>query len=529
MASDAVFKLRPCYSDMEYMHISLLECCLQADKEDPHHVVKPVRGMERKVERLLRFLRLPIHRLIITDDVDSSELTAAIHSAPISLQMERPPILTSRAAFFKDIVCSCHSLELPPLCWSRLMTTAEKDGAFTPLDPNHDHHANTFPLHLCSAILYSFHKSLKQPKHGFISPLTLTFSKALPYFPDKIYNHILTILSQFVGDLPLDDSLLRKHWRVFAVAIKFLLHRLSLPESDMSYTTILASLTVAVEGIWQEKFLSQEANTITTVLEGILVTCATIECDPCNVESLDKLHHTTIRAYWHLLRISPSACSEPGLQVMVDFMTVNWEQHLQFDCYESDEVCWALARLLANHVPAAYAVFHERQCLDFFGSHTFHEASIPVISEYIAGISAMQHGLVGIIDKSILQKYVNQLYESCHLFTACLILATYSAKDSHQTVIHNNITSLVQLCPHDTVWNEFYDGADFFTQQRIPVSPSGSRQLEASEIMIEKDNIRYAIEVLKAFSEDVHSGQRFTLPILGWCIGHRWKNNTESV
>lgn len=189
-------------------------------------------------------------------------------------------------------------------------------------------------------------------------------------------------------------------------------------------------------------------------------------------------------------------------------MTVNWEQHPQSNFYQSDLACWALADLLANRIPAAYAVFHESQCLDFFESHAFHEASVRVISEYVAGISVMLHGRGGVMDATMLQQHVDRLHEPRHLFTVFLILAAHSAEDTDQTVIHGDITALMLLRPHDAAWDECYkklydlidnDDADFFTQQRVPVSPSVNRELEVREIQTERDNIRFAIKLCDGF------------------------------
>ncbi|KAK0455170.1 uncharacterized protein EV420DRAFT_585953 [Desarmillaria tabescens] len=443
MASDEVFCRQPYYPNMVRMRESLLERCLQVDEEHPD-VEKPMPGMERKVERLLRFSCYPFDHFIIAGDTDSFELTAAIHSTPFLrfITRPRPAVLTSPAAFFTEIVCCHHSLKLPPLCWSRLIMMAKEDGAFTPLDPDHNNHANTFPLHLCSAVLSSFSMLLWHSKHDFRSPLTLAFSDALPYLPYAIYNNVLTMLSEYVEDIPLYDSSLRKPWRALMVAtVKFLLHRLSLPESDLSHTTILDSLTAAVNAVWSPDFMSEEATAITTVLESILFACVTLERDQRNVDSpWNKLFYKTIEAYQYSLSFSPSACPLRGLQVMVDFMTINWKCPRHHYC-KTDTACHVLANLLENRVPAAYAVFHESRCLDFFGSHAFHDSSVRVISEYIAGIAAMLHGLVGIMDMDILQQHVDRLFEPCHLFTACLILAAHSANDI--------ITLLAQLRPHD--------------------------------------------------------------------------------
>ncbi len=63
-----------------------------------------------------------------------------------------------------------------------------------------------------------------------------------------------------------------------------------------------------------------------------------------------------------------------------------------------------LADLLAKHIPIAFTVFRESQCLQFLGSYPFHEASVPMVSAYVAGIFAMQQGSDGAVDAESLQQ-----------------------------------------------------------------------------------------------------------------------------
>ncbi|KAK0186004.1 hypothetical protein F5146DRAFT_1068881 [Armillaria mellea] len=540
MASNEMFGLQPSIQAARGVHMSLLRSCLQPDENQPNYD-KPVPDMELKVERLLRFYSYHF-RYIVPPDADSFELNAAIQSLDVpGLQARgRPAALLNSAAFFKDIVHPNHSVaKLPPISWSRLVVLAERDGVFSPLDPDSDNHANIFPLHLCSTVLRSFRASQRGLKQDLTSPLALEFKDALPYFPDRIYDDVLNMLSKFIKDPPLDRSSLHKSLRVFVGTTEFLLHRLSLPDSDIFHTIILTSLTAAVNWASSQKFSSQDATAVITVLEGILVVCATHERDPRNV------CYNTIHAYWYSLAISPSACSLRGLQLMVDFMTVNWEQHPESNFYQSDIACWALADLLANRIPAVYVVFHETRCLDFFGSHAFHEASVRVISEYVAGISAMLRGRGGVMDATMLQQHVDRLHKPRHLFTVFLILATHSADAADQTVIRGDVTALMLLRPHDAGWDECckklhdmvdHDDADFFTQQRVPVSPSVNRELEVREIQIERDNIKFAIKLYDDFFADVCSPVPSDLPlarrsciryILGWCTGRQSEDKSD--
>ncbi len=242
------------------------------------------------------------------------------------------------------------------------------------------------------------------------------------------------------------------------------------------------------------------------MLEDIL-TAAIIQ-HPRNTQSpWNQVCYDAVLAYSGTFMISPSTCSVRGLRSVVDFMTIDWD-HLRSYFYQSDVACWAMSSLLAARIPAAYDVFLNSRCLEFFGSHAFHTtSSFEVLAEYVCGISELH----GVMDAATVRQHVNQLHEPHNLFTACSILATYGVQTHIQarTEIRNAITALALLRQeeHAGTWNECRrklhdliddDDAEFFTRQRIAVSLSFSRELEAKEIQIEKDNIRYAIKELDA-------------------------------
>ncbi|KAK0442912.1 hypothetical protein EV421DRAFT_1806898 [Armillaria borealis] len=200
--------------------------------------------------------------------------------------------------------------------------------------------------------------------------------------------------------------------------------------------------------------------------------------------------------------------------------------------YESDTACRVLTDLLAKRVPRAFTVFLENQCLWFLGNHTFHEASVPMVREYVAGISAMQHGSDGAVDEAM---HLDNLHIPQNLFTACSILGI---KDIDRTVIRTDITRLVQLRPRDVAWDECRgklrdlvqaDGGDFFSQQRVWSIPDEEfRLLQTDEIQAEKDNIRYVIHVLNNFFDDgAHTIMGRLDRFLGRCPGRKLKDKAE--
>ncbi|KAK0227871.1 hypothetical protein IW262DRAFT_1455063 [Armillaria fumosa] len=127
-----------------------------------------------------------------------------------------------------------------------------------------------------------------------------------------------------------------------------------------------------------------------------------------------------------------------------------------------------------------FTVFHEKECLEFFGNFPFSSFSVSIVSAHVAGISLMQDG--SDVDAASRQLHIDYLHNPHNRFTVCSILATHSRWRSDRTAIHKDITALVQLFSKpDTAWDDCCgklrdlvqgDGGDFF------------------------NNIKYAIQVL---------------------------------
>ncbi len=236
---------------MDTLRRSLLSSCLQTKDVD---LVEPVPGMERRLERLLRFYRhyvnpSPHWRSRISSSIDSFDLAVTITFNDTLLKQDGNTIVSPGALLVNSISGPCR---LPPRCWFHLVECAIQKiliwilsflipwilvMIITPI---------CFPLHLCSAILRSLHTHGRRVlTQDFNSPLVLDFKDALPYFLDKISDSVLAMFSKFVEDPPLSESL-PQSLRMFVAAIKFLLHRLSRPDSGMSHTIILESLFDAV-------------------------------------------------------------------------------------------------------------------------------------------------------------------------------------------------------------------------------------------------------------------------------------------
>ncbi|KAK0474764.1 hypothetical protein IW261DRAFT_523944 [Armillaria novae-zelandiae] len=514
-------------SNIEDLQQSLLQDCLLVNWNNGKRFVEPLPGMELKIGRLLRFGPpiYPWYSFYATPDTDVSDLTVAILIGGYSLCVRETHESILSSPLLMDII---RSSKLPPRCWYRLMMEAPLDIVFSPLDPGHDDHSNKFPLHICSAILKVFVTQVGHVAQDFDMPLVLDFEDALPHFIDKFYEHILHMFSNFAKEPSLCDPSLPRSLRAFVAVIKFLLHRFPPSESDMT-NTISRFLYIAIsDGISRQTFSSHEATVVIMVLEDIIASCA--------IQSLNQKPDWTWLCncvYRSLTTIASSAYSLRGVRSMIDFITIHWEQ------WESGSSAAALTGLLAKRIPVAFSAFLESQCLQFLGSHTFHEESVPLVREYVAGISAWQHRSDGAVDHATLQLHIDYLSNPYNLFTACSILATRGTTDTNRTTIHRDIMALVQLCPRDAAWGECRkklcdlvqgDGGDFFSEQRTSPSLEPLRPLRTEEIQIEKDNIRYAIQVLDDFFDGgAHTGMGHLDRFLGWCVCRKPDDRPKQV
>ncbi|KAK0492118.1 hypothetical protein EDD18DRAFT_521417 [Armillaria luteobubalina] len=208
---------------------------------------------------------------------------------------------------------------------------------------------------------------------------------------------------------------------------------------------------------------------------------------------------------------------------MIDFMTIHWDQRRR-----SGTACVALTNLLAKRIPVAFPPFLENQCLQFLGSHPFLEESVPLVSAYVTGILEMRHTSDRIVDTTTLQPHIDYLQNSHNLFTACSILAMHSISNIDRAAVHRDITTLIQLCPRNTAWGECRrklcdlvqgDGGEFFSKQRVQDFFPKLRPLRTEEIQVEKDNIKYAIQVLDDFLDGrAHTSVGRFYHFLGWCV-----------
>ncbi|KAK0473449.1 hypothetical protein IW261DRAFT_1423662 [Armillaria novae-zelandiae] len=471
-------------------------------------ILEPVPGMELGLERLLRFNdpRQFSHSKI-SHNSHSYELDAAISFNGSFIVRDTGSVVSPGACFVEILLDHASGSKLPPRCWLLLVRRAAEWGVFKTLNPDknyndEDYDTNMFPLRFCSAILHSFGASPEDQIQDLNSPSALDFNRALPFFRHKIYDNILVMLSKFVQGPSLSQS-----QKVMLAAIKFLLHRLCLPECD-NRANICQTLTAAIQQIPGRVFSSQEATAFMVVFEDIITTPHISQL--LNIESdWFNLRENTIQAHHYLTDYAPSARSLHALQSTIDSMKSHWDQIGDFSPYKSDTACRLLTDLLKRRDPVAFTVFHEMKCLPFLGSHNFHGASIPMLSEYISGISTMQHGSDENVDGATLhlQQHIDNIHDPQNLFTVCFILATRGA-EVDWSALEKDINALVWLHPQDTAWGvcrrQLHDlvqskGGEFFRKQLIWHVSSGDISIQAYEIEVEKENIRYVIHLLDEF------------------------------
>ncbi|KAK0193724.1 hypothetical protein F5146DRAFT_1032111 [Armillaria mellea] len=136
-----------------------------------------------------------------------------------------------------------------------------------------------------------------------------------------------------------------------------------------------------------------------------------------------------------------------GFLSMADFTTIplgHWHGP-RFYCHP-DAACRVPTNLLAKRILVAFTPFLGNRYLQFLGS-MFREASVPTVSEYVAGAFAMQHRSDGAMDAAALRQHIDYLHDPHNPFTTCSILATRDIENKDRVSIFRNTTTLVQLRP----------------------------------------------------------------------------------
>ncbi|SJL04977.1 uncharacterized protein ARMOST_08348 [Armillaria ostoyae] len=83
--------------------------------------------------------------------------------------------------------------------------------------------------------------------------------------------------------------------------------------------------------------------------------------------------------------------------------------------------CSMLADVFAKRVPAAYAVFLEKQCLEFLETARFMWNQFMSSASAVLDFSPGYTDWFEVIDATTLQQHVDHVYEPQNLFTVCSI------------------------------------------------------------------------------------------------------------
>ncbi|KAK0470790.1 hypothetical protein IW261DRAFT_921123 [Armillaria novae-zelandiae] len=351
--------------------------------------LKPLPGVESKVERLLRFELFIPH--LQTDwyersqsrhyieAADDERLALAVRSNnAIQRSIYKPSDSSTPTALFQQIISSESSPYLPPVIWLGLMRAAQSDGAFTAIDIDS---LDVFPLRLCR---YVFPR--RSPIVWQDSSLRVRFERAVAdNFPEEFATNMLNMLSMF--NKLADKTSFPTTFTLALASIRYLLRRISLSPFDTDTEKIL----VDVLNEFQTdnvlcKLPDEQIAAFSDLMEHVIVRSCVFRSRPgwTRVQmSLVHLYSTMVGA-----RSSerPRHNHWPALRPLVEFLIIQYDDARYFAPF--DNMCDILAFGLRHGVQTVYDVFLETRCLDVFRDHSLRPRLVRVINGYVAGLAA---------------------------------------------------------------------------------------------------------------------------------------------
>ncbi|KAK0470851.1 hypothetical protein IW261DRAFT_922601 [Armillaria novae-zelandiae] len=307
-------------------------------------------------------------------------------------------------------------------------------------------------------------------------------------------------------------------------SIRYLLHRISLPSSDINpEDTLVHVLWMFAHNVAFDELPDEQIAAFSDLMEYAVVHSSVFKPEREWTDAqmiLVKLYSAMVGAsssqrprhnYW------------PALRPLVEFLIIQYDTppaSLGYASYDDtyflffDGMCNILGFGLRHGVQTVYNVFLETQCLDVFRSHHLRPGLVRVINGYVAGLAA-PHTL---IDS---QRHLDYLHEPENLFLACCILAINGWQDFRclangeilQTQlpgeICRGIRALARLRPSDPSWDQCRqklrdlqdDREEFFVKQQ-KWEWDELEDLKPEDIKQAKDNIRLAVEELDRFFSD---------------------------
>ncbi|KAK0226641.1 hypothetical protein IW262DRAFT_1457879 [Armillaria fumosa] len=478
--------------------------------------LKPLPGMESKVERLLRFELFIPHldndieneaksRLYV-DAADDEELTVAVQSNDMLQRSKcKPPDSPTSTAFFRQVTHS-HPVMLSPVVWLGLMRTARDDGAFAPIDIDS---LDVFPMRLCSYI------SPYEPPMPEGTLSCVSFETAVQdYFPEEFTTNMLNMISVF--DKLADKTSFPPTFTFALAFVRYLLHQLSLSSSlDTDSQNIFVQ---ALRNVWSYVYLKNlpddQVVALSDLMEHIVIHSPVFKLEP----EWTRPQMSLVEVYSAIVGASSSQRPGysprhnfwPALRPLVEFLIHQYDAPSDghwFVLTPFDTMCDILGFGLKHGVQTVYDVFLETRCLDVFGGHSLRPSLVRVINGYIAGLAA-PHAL---IDS---HRHLDYLHEPENLFLVCCVLTTNGWKDFSEATISailpdrlSEIRTLASLRPLDPSWDQCRrklrhllqdDGGEFFIKQQ-KWTLHGFEVLKPEAIEKAKSNICLALDELDKF------------------------------
>ncbi|KAK0226637.1 hypothetical protein IW262DRAFT_1457876 [Armillaria fumosa] len=500
-------------------HNTLLYDCMQFLEV---HSLKPIPGMESKVERLLRFeLFIPhldndLHNenksRLYVDAADDEGLTVAVQSNnTLQRSKFKPPDSPTSTAFFRQVTHS-YPVMLPPAIWLGLMRTARDDGAFAPIDIDS---LDVFPMRLCSYII-----PCRPPMPEDTLRCVHFKLAAQDHFPEEFTANMLNMISVF--DQLADKTSFPPTFTLALASVRYLLHRLSLYSSLDTDTQTTLGKALRNVGLYIVLYNSPDDQiaALPDLVEHVVIHSPVFKPERewtgpqaalvdvysamVDAESLHRPGYYSLRHdFW------------PALRPLVEFLIHQYDAPYDDDTFPFvrfapfDTMCDIIRFGLRHGVQTVYDVFLETRCLDVIRGHSLRPSLVGVINGYVAGLAA-PHALTDS------QRHLDYLHEPENLFLACCVLTTNGWDDFSEwpyftetlrAQLRSDIRALASLRPSDPSWDQCRqklrdllqdDGGEFFVKQQ-KWTKHGFEVLKPGAIEEAKSNIRLALDELDRF------------------------------
>ncbi|KAK0484023.1 hypothetical protein IW261DRAFT_1417738 [Armillaria novae-zelandiae] len=540
-------------SDISWEQDLLLHNCVAYDNEFSS-TAWPMPGMERKIERLLRFeLFFPRDNTskdyLLLPESGPRELTAIV-AGVMSNSAHRPSDCPTGIDFLRDSLANREDLRLHPIVWIGILKQASLEGDLTSVGGN-------IPFHmaLCAGIIdqLPFESHVDEPVAGNPSA---TLSHVLRRYPD-----ILPIAYKIFGEFDLytgySSYSLSDPVRLLLALVNYLLALPPYTADNDRHSASLTPLSGDHESLKARLFFFTsiiphiDPSTIfpaTSEYRPVLDTARrivesdlfTLPADSSNFAGLWKARTAVIRIFAKLVGAYPmlGMVARPQKKILRDWFTLPRMKRIlallnhpapyadagsdysDRDTY-IDVVFKILETCFSYKVAVAFDAFIETGVIDFLGQNRCRYQCVDALVAYIARAPMTERRSSSDtihLESSASKARVDYLYQPNNLFTAAVILAFNQSKwqDSIQShrEIKQNILALVQLRPNADAWASCRSrllylsrDAHYFATLQLP-NFGQIVYAKPEEVQILKSNLQVALGALNEFfgSRDQDSG-----------------------